>query len=76
LGAGLPGQAILFVDPDRYPVAGGLAAVREPGGFRILAVATGMDGTLIGHSQFPQRSLQLNELTQDQAHAVVAARFL
>lgn len=76
LGAGLPGQAILFVDPDRYPVAGGLAAVREPGGFRILAVAAEMDGTLIGHSQFPQRSLQLNELTQDQAHAVVAARFL
>lgn len=76
LGAGLPGQAVLFVDPDRYPVAGGLAAVRESGGFRILAVAVGMDGGLIGHSQFPQRSLQINDLTQDQAHAVVAARFL
>ncbi len=76
LGAGLPGQAILFIDPDRYPVAGGLAAVREPGGFRILAVAAGMDGMLVGHSQFPQRSLQLNDLTQDQVHAVVAARFV
>lgn len=76
LGAGLPGQAVLFIDPDRYPVAGGLAAVREPGGFRILAVAAGMDGMLVGHSQFPQRSLQLNELTQDQVHGVVAARFV
>jgi transcriptional regulator with XRE-family HTH domain len=76
LGAGLPGQAILFIDPDRYPVAGGLAAVREPGGFRILAVAAGMDGMLLGHSQFPQRSLHINDLTQDQAHAVVAARFV
>ncbi len=76
LGAGLPGQAILFIDPDRYPVAGGLAAVREPGGFRILAVAAGMDGTLVGHSQSPPRALPLNELTQDEVHAVVAARFV
>lgn len=76
LGAGLPGQAILFIDPDRYPVAGGLAAVREQGGFRILAVAAGMDGTLIGHSQLPQRALPLNELTQNEVHAVVAARFI
>jgi len=76
LGAGLPGQAILFIDPDRYPVAGGLAAVREPGGFRILAVATTMEGMLIGHSQFPQRTMQIGDLTQDQVHAVVAARFL
>ncbi|WP_422058428.1 helix-turn-helix domain-containing protein [Sphingomonas sp.] len=76
LGAGLPGQAILFIDPDRYPVAGGLAAVREPRGFRILAVAAGMDGTLVGHSQSPQRALPLNELTQDEVHAVVAARFV
>ena len=76
LGAGLPGQAILFIDPDRYPVAGGLAAIREPGGFRILAVAAGMDGMLVGHSLFPQRSMQLNELTQDEVHAIVAARFV
>ncbi|MCA1198999.1 helix-turn-helix domain-containing protein [Sphingomonas sp. R647] len=76
LGAGLPGQAILFIDPDRYPVAGGLAAVRETGGFRILAVAAGMDGMLVGHSQSPQRSLPLNDLTQDEVHAVVAARFV
>ncbi len=76
LGAGLPGQAILFIDPDRYPVAGGLAAVREPGGFRILAVAAGMDGTLVGHSQSPQRALPLNDLTQAEVHAVVAARFV
>ncbi len=76
LGAGLPGQAILFIDPDRYPVAGGLAAVREPGGFRILAVATTLDGLLIGHSQFPQRTMPIGELAQDQVHAIVAARFV
>jgi len=29
LGGGLPGNAIVIVDPDRYPVAGGLAVVRE-----------------------------------------------
>lgn len=76
LGAGLPGQAILFIDPDRYPVAGGLAAVREAGGFRILAVAASMDGALIGHSQFPQRTLPIGEMTQDLVHAIVAARFV
>ncbi len=76
LGAGLPGQAILFIDPDRYPIGGGLAAVREPGGFRILAVATGMDGTLTGHSLFPQKSINISALNQDTAHAVVAARFV
>lgn len=76
LGPGLPGQAILFIDPDRYPVAGGLAAVREGDGFRILAVATDMDGVLVGHSQVPQHSRPLSPLTQQQVHAVVAARFL
>lgn len=76
LGAGLPGQAILFVDPDRYPVAGGLAAVREAGGFRILAVATDMEGLLIGHSQVPHRTLPLSDLTQEIVHAVVAAQFV
>ncbi|WP_277969017.1 helix-turn-helix domain-containing protein [Sphingomonas echinoides] len=29
LGGGLPGNAIVVVDPDRYPTAGGLAVVRE-----------------------------------------------
>jgi transcriptional regulator with XRE-family HTH domain len=29
LGGGLPGNAIVVVDPDRYPAAGGLAVVRE-----------------------------------------------
>jgi transcriptional regulator with XRE-family HTH domain len=29
LGGGLPGNAIVIVDPDRYPAAGGLAVVRE-----------------------------------------------
>jgi len=29
LGGGLPGNAIVIVDPDRYPSAGGLAVVRE-----------------------------------------------
>ena len=76
LGAGLPGQAILFVDPDRYPVAGGLAALREAGGFRILAVTIDRDGVLVGHSQQPPLTLPLSPLTQDDVHAVVAARFL
>ena len=36
----------------------------------------GMDGALVGHSQSPQKSLPLNDMTQDEVHAVVAARFV
>lgn len=76
LGAALPGQSILFIDLDRYPVAGGLAAIREPDGYRVLSIAAGNDGLLVGHSQHPPRSVALADIPQDQLHAVIAARFV
>ncbi|QDX25771.1 helix-turn-helix transcriptional regulator [Sphingomonas suaedae] len=76
LGAALPGQSILFVDLDRYPVAGGLAVLREPDGYRALSIAIGNDGLLVGHSQHPPRSFALSDVPEDHIHAVIAARFM
>ncbi|MFL9841573.1 XRE family transcriptional regulator [Sphingomonas sp. ST-64] len=76
LGAALPGQSILFVDPDRYPVAGGLAVLREADGYRVLSISVGPDGLLVGHSQHPPRSIDLADITQDRLYAVIAARFV
>ncbi|MGN6374394.1 MAG: helix-turn-helix domain-containing protein [Sphingomonas sp.] len=76
LGGGLPGQSIVFIDPDRYPVAGGLAAVREGGGYRLLAVAVDRTGRLSGYSVAPDREVVLDSLPPGEAAAIVAARFI
>jgi hypothetical protein len=61
LGAGLPAQATVIVDPDQPPLPGGLAAVREEAGWRLLSVGSDRDGRMIGYSVNPERELLLDE---------------
>ncbi|MDE8453317.1 hypothetical protein PCJ53_29185, partial [Klebsiella pneumoniae] len=60
LGGGLPGHAIVVVDPGRYPVAGGLAAVREGTAWRVVAVTIDRDGVLGGYSVNPAREVPID----------------
>lgn len=76
LGPGMPGQATVVVDPDRFAQAGGLALVRDGEGHRLLAVSVGRDGLLTGHSVNPPREIALDALPPADVAAVVAAVFL
>ncbi len=91
LGGGLPGNAIVIVDPDRYPVAGGLAVVREhdaapdgaamPDGkaienYRIVAVTVDRDGRLFGYSTTPAVEFPLDARPSEDLGAIVAAYFV
>lgn len=73
LGPGLPAQATVVLDPDRYPVAGGLAAVREDDAWRILAVTSQRDGRLIGYAVNPECEIALDDVEPARLAAVVAA---
>ena len=75
LGGALPGQAVLFVDPDRFPVAGGLAALRERNGFRVLAVTIDQSGNLTGYSLNPAHRRDFAEMDESDVYAVVAAAY-
>ena len=73
LGGGLPGQATVIVDPDRFPQAGGLALVREGDAYRILAVAVGRDGRMLGYSTAPEHETAFDALATADVAAIVAA---
>ncbi|MBO9623769.1 MAG: helix-turn-helix transcriptional regulator [Sphingomonas sp.] len=76
LGAGLPAQAIVIVDPDQYPSPGGLAAVREEAGWRLVSVGSDRDGRMIGYSITPERALVLDEQDPSQLARIVAALYV
>lgn len=92
LGGGLPGNAIVIVDPDRYPVAGGLAVVREvldttttdPAGdetlraaiLRIVAVTVDRDGRMFGYSTTPPCEIALDARPSDHLAAIIGASFM
>ena len=76
LGGGLPGQATVIVDPDRFPAAGGLAAVREEEGYRILAITLGREGELSGYSLHPNREVAIDTIAPENIAAVIAALFI
>ncbi|WP_445193719.1 helix-turn-helix domain-containing protein [Sphingomonas sp. Tas61C01] len=76
LGGGLPGQATVIVDPDRFPQAGGLVLVREGDAYRILAVAVGRDGRMLGYSTAPEHELALDTLETADVAAIVAAQMV
>jgi predicted methyltransferase len=76
LGGGLPGQATVIVDPDRFPQAGGLALVREGDAYRILAVAVGRDGRMLGYSTTPEHEFPLDTLDTADVAAIVAAQMV
>lgn len=60
LGAAIPASAVLIVDPDRTPLQGGLAVLKEEKGLRVLIVTTDRDGRLIGYSRNPEREIPLD----------------
>jgi hypothetical protein len=76
LGGGLPGQATVIVDPDRFPQAGGLALVRDGEGYRILAVAVGRDGRMLGYATVPEHEVALDTLPPADVAAIVAAVYV
>ncbi|MFV0623236.1 helix-turn-helix domain-containing protein [Sphingomonas sp. ac-8] len=76
LGLGMPSNATLVVDPDRYPVAGGLAVLREADGYRVLAVLQDRNGAMQGHSVAPEIEIALDEKDPADVAAVIAASFV
>lgn len=76
LGGGLPGHATVIVDPDRYPSAGGLAAVREGDGYRLLTVTLDRTGAMTGYSVAPDREVAFDTLDPADIAAVIAAVFV
>ncbi len=76
LGGGLPAQATVVADPDRLPLPGGLAALREGQGWRLLSVGSSRDGRMIGYSVNPDMEVPLDDCDPSQLAAIVAAIFL
>ena len=72
LGAAIPAQAILIVDPDRTPLSGGLAILREKEGLRVLAVTTDREGRLCGHSSNPEKDIALDTVAPSDLQLVTA----
>lgn len=75
LGAAIPGNAVLIVDPDRAPVQGGLAVLKEGEGLRVLALSTDRGGRLIGHSSNPEKEIVLDAVAPGDLAMVTAVLF-
>jgi transcriptional regulator with XRE-family HTH domain len=76
LGAGLPANAVVIVDPDVFPSSGGLAVLREDGNFRVLAIAFDGDGAMIGRSVNPALELPLDSVDPADIMAIISASFI
>lgn len=76
LGGGLPSQATVVADPDRFPVPGGLAALREEQGWRLLSVASDREGRMIGYSVNPDVEVALDGCDPADLAAIVSAVFV
>lgn len=76
LGGGLPAQSTVVADPDRLPVPGGLAALREGEDWRLLSVASDRDGRMIGYSVNPDMEVALDDCDPASLAAIVSAVFL
>lgn len=76
LGPGLPGQATVIVDPDRYPQAGGLALVRQGEAWRIVSVLIDRTGALVGYSLHPECEVAIDTLDPADLATGIAAQFV
>jgi transcriptional regulator with XRE-family HTH domain len=76
LGAGLPAQATVIVDPDRPPSPGGLAVLREAEGWRLLSVGSDRNGSTIGYSQNPELEIPLDDCDPATLATVIASLFV
>lgn len=75
LGAGLPGNAIVVADPDVFPPSGGLAVIREEGGYRLLAITFDIHGAMFGHSVNPSMEMPLDGVDPADIATVISASF-
>ncbi|CAN5540796.1 hypothetical protein BH10PSE14_BH10PSE14_13630 [soil metagenome] len=75
LGAGLPAGAIVVADPDRAPTAGGLAAIRNEHGYRLVTVTFDRTGATKGYSVAPDLEINIDDLDPADVFAVVSAIF-
>lgn len=76
LGGGLPGHATVIVDPDRFPAAGGLGAILEGPGYRLVTVTLDREGRMKGYSVNPDIEVALDALDPKTVCAVVAGLFV
>jgi len=76
LGGGLPAHATVVVDPERFPAPGGLAAVREGAGYRLLAITQDRHGVTQGYSVSPDMDVSIDALDPADVAAVIAASFV
>jgi transcriptional regulator with XRE-family HTH domain len=77
LGATIPGQAVLIVDPDRFPSNGGLAVLRDgalDGGnaLRVITITSDKDGRMMGHSLNPEKQIPLDTVPASDLAMVTA----
>ncbi|WP_395328329.1 XRE family transcriptional regulator [Novosphingobium sp. BL-8H] len=75
LGAGLPGRAVLVVDPDRYPSAGGLAVVELDEGLRVIAITFDRQGHTLGFSLNPDFEVAIDTIDPARIATVLSAVF-
>ncbi|MGD9812507.1 MAG: XRE family transcriptional regulator, partial [Sphingobium sp.] len=75
LGDTIPGSAVLIVDPDRYPVHGGIAVLQEKRGLRVITVTTDRSGHLFGHSINPKKQIALDAYAPADLAMVTAVLF-
>lgn len=75
LGAGLPGRAVLVVDPDRYPSAGGLAVVEQDEGLRVIAITFDRQGHTLGFSLNPDFEVAIDTIDPARIATVLSAVF-
>ncbi len=75
LGAGLPVQSIVILDPDRSPTPGGLTALRDGDGWRLLSVGLTREGQVVGYSTNPELEISLDDCDRESLATVVSAIF-
>ncbi|WP_243652611.1 XRE family transcriptional regulator [Novosphingobium sp. PhB165] len=75
LGAGLPGRAVLVVDPDRFPSAGGLAVIEQDTGLRVIAITFDRQGHTLGFSLNPDFEVALDAFDPARIATVLSAMF-
>ncbi len=75
LGAGLPPNAVVIVDPDRPATLGSLAAIRSRDGYRLVTVTLDRSGTTMGYSVLPDLAINMDELEPADVAAVIGAIF-
>jgi hypothetical protein len=75
LGGGMPGNAVLIVDPDRFPSSGGLAVISEGSRRRVLIVTVDRHGAMSGYSENPDREFAIDGLDPADIATVIGAAF-